>query len=318
MTIQNGSTPYVYPQSDSALPVLLGNMNKVRTLYGNRAYMASHEAVNPFKSDSPYILQGVTVIEHTDRYTGYLPYFPQGAEISSEAYPAARECARIVKEMAAHMGMVWGPNEHREPLTQKFFLTMFGLGQTGITVARVTPQSIVEHYLFNTKPVIVSEHLGKGLRNDQPYITPIPENGMAYFRQMLSTSYNNDWELDYYYSTKPGMTTHLFADWPAIPKQEATRLLGSYDIEALTQFYHGQFSALLSGVDRQNYIAMNWYQRIATLVRSAVLCQYFWSVRMLLNYPSTIVEVGMQMENGDPMLWEDGRKLMTEGYRIWE
>jgi hypothetical protein len=195
---------------------------------------------------------------------------------------------------------------------------MFGLGQTGITVLRVTPQSIVEHYLFNTRPVLVSEHMGHGLRADQPYITPIPADGLDYFRQLMATAELNDWDLDYYYSSRPGLTTHLFADWPAIPKIEAQRLLGSYDIEALVQFYHGQFSALLSGVDRANYVSKQWYQRIATLVRSAVLCQYFWSVRMLLNYPSTIVEVGMMTEKGDPMLWEDGRKLMTEGYRVWE
>ena len=315
MTIQQGTSSYIYPLSDEALPPTITVLNYAKRIWKERAYCRIQQSMVPFRDDPNYTLAMADVLETNGRYAGPLPNFPQGAVISSEANLAARECAREFYQEVGSASLRWVDGDYRDSPARRMYSCWFNRGQgRPQTPLRYTVQSIVEHYLFGKAPVSVSTDKDSVLVPSKPYFNfDIVEQAdeLDHFRTLMALYAGKANPLGYWYSDKPGMTCSIYLSYPAIPKAELDRYLGSYDIDALVKFYHGLFSWALHGADATNYVTDNWYERIAGLVRSVVYCQYWWSLRCEQQWPLPAATY-VAMENGDPMLKENYGLILLE------
>lgn len=315
MTIQQGTSSYIYPLTDDAMPGVITVLNYAKRNWAERGYCRVQQSMVPFRDDANYTLAMAEVLETNGRYAGPLPNFPQGAVISSEANLAARECARKFYQELGISGVRWVKGDYIHSPAYRMFSCWFTRGQ-GVpqTPLRYTVQSIVEHYLFGTEPSSANTDKASGLIPSKPYIHVDAVDQAAaidYFRALMALYAGKRNPLGYWHSEKDGMTCSIYLSYPAIPKAELDRYLGSYDIDALVKHYHGLFSWALKGTDADRYVNDNWYERIAGLVRSVVYCQYWWSLRCEQQWPLAPA-MYVTLENGIPMMKEDYSLILLE------
>lgn len=314
MTIQQGTTSYVYPLTDMAMPEVIRVLNYVKRVWAERAYCRVMTAMVPFRDDANYTLAMADVLETNGRYVGPLPNFPVGATISSEASLAAHECARKFYQEVGTLAVRYhhGDQYHDSPAF-RMYANWFNRGQgRPQTPLRYTVQSIVEHYLFGAVPVAEVDQKDAVLMQTIPAILPTrTADDLDYFRTLMAVYAGANKPLGYWHSDKPGMECSIYLSYPAIPKAEVARYQGVYDIDGFVRYYHGLFSQTLVGADADNYVNDNWYARIAGLVRSVVYCLYWWSLRVEQQWPLPAVNY-VALENGTPMLKENYGVILLE------
>lgn len=313
MTIQQGTTDYVYPLTDMAMPEVIKVLNYVKGVWAERATCRVMTAMVPFRDDANYTLAMADVLETNGRYAGPLSNFPVGATISSEASLAAHECARKFYQAVDTSKVRYQVGDYRDSPGFRMFANWFNRGQgRPQTPLRYTVQSIVEHYLFGAVPVAEADQKDALLMQMQPAILPTrTADDLDYFRTLMGLYEGANQPLGYWHSDKAGMTCSIYLSYPAIPKSEVARYQGVYDIDGFVRYYHGLFSQVLTGEDADNYLNDNWYARIAGLVRSVVYCHYWWSLRVEQHWPLPSSSF-MTLENGTPMLQEDYSVTLLE------
>lgn len=319
MTIQQGTSTYIYPLTDNVLPVVRSVFAGVQSHYGTRAWLRSVAAPNAYKGALPWTEARVTVLELNDRYVGFLPYKGDSYPISSEANPAIHEGGPLIFQAAAEYKLRMKDTDYRDQVGYYFLRSLYGLGwDKCMAVDKVTAQSVVEHYLFGTGPTRVRDLDDRTLDYYTPVVSVIGADSIAEFVARMALYKQNGWGIDHLYSDIPELVCDIYTQFPAIPKLETDRWLGGYDINALVAYYHGLMMDRLTVSQQQDYIAGNWSNRIRYLVRSAVFCQYFWSVRFKQAYPVDTEIIPMLTELNIPMLMEDGTPMLLDTVReVW-
>lgn len=283
MTIQQGTTPYIYPYTDNVMPVVISVFGAVAALYKDRAWVRSCRAPNTYFGEKPWIEPDVTVLELNDRYVGYAPYLGAAYPISSEANASVKEGYPLIWQESQKAKLRIKDTDYQDTIGLGLLLRAYSLGHDGVeAVDKVTSQSVVEHYLFGTTPVLTRTQDAKRLDVNSPVVDPSP--AIAAFVALMARYKGQSYPLGYLYSAKAGMTCTIYSKFPVIPKLETENWHVDGTIDGLVAHYHGLFMAQLSASQKADYVAGNWAARIRNLVTSAVWCQYFWSYRCKLNF----------------------------------
>ena len=283
MTIQQGTTQYIYPYTDNVMPVVIDVFAAVAALYKDRAWLRSARVQNTFFAEKPWVESDAAVLELNDRNVGYAPYLGTAYPISSEANESVKEGYPLIWQESQRAGLRIKDTDYQDTIGLGFLLRAYSLGHDTVeSVDKVTPQSIVEHYLFGTAPVLTRTQDAKRLDVNSPVVDPSP--AMAAFVALMARYKGQSYPLGYLYSAQVGMTCTIYSKFAVIPKLETENWHVDGTVDGLVAHYHGLMMSGLNATQKADYVSGNWAARIRNLVTSAVWCQYFWSYRCKLKF----------------------------------
>lgn len=283
MTIQQGTTPYIYPLTDAVMPVALNVFAGVAGIYKDRAWLRSLRAPNPFYGDSVWKVADATVLELNDRYLGFAPYQGTAYPMSSEVNPAVKEIYPLLWQESQRAGIRVKDTTYRDTVGLAFLLSAFGLGHDTVeSVDKVTSQSVIEHYLFGSVPVLTRTQDAQRLDVTAPVITPSPD--IAPFVARMTQYAGLNTPIGYWSSAVNGMTVTVYDEFFVIPKLDTENWHVEGTVDGLYAHYHGLMMAKLTPAQQTAYVAGNWSLRIRKLCAAAVWAQYHWSYRCKQNF----------------------------------
>ena len=304
MTIQQGTSDRIYPLSDIALPIIETELHTVRLNYDDAASVRVNHAPVPWKYDTHYPQDAITILELNDRFIAHHPRFVANAEISSEATPAAIEGGRLYHEAVLRYKLRTTPSDASKATGEDYLLSLYGLGQSRpLVVAAFDVQSMVDNYLFGTPPVTVAERIRSSVAPHQPYIASIPASNIAAFKSLMEQSRAANLGDSVWKGRVASLDCTVCSHWPVMPKIETDRYASTYVIDSLMRLYLGMASLQLDAAAKAMFVEDGWLTRIRYLVRSVALAQCMWSMRFNTAYPTLYRAIPTPGVSADPSTW---------------